>query len=99
MITQPELHLMLFVVGSDKHLDVISELRKALLENYGDAGYLEVIDVLSMPDKAMENNVFATPMLVRSIPQPLLKMLVNISSAQDAFMAIVNHQTNHNILV
>ncbi len=95
----PELHLILFVVANKKHDAMIAELTQLVLEHFGEAGHLEVIDVLSMPEKAMENEIFVTPMLMRSLPQPIMKLLVNISSTQDAFLAIVDSKENHSVLV
>ncbi len=39
----------------------------------------EVVEVLGMPEKALENEVFATPMLVRDFPEPVLKLLGDMS--------------------
>jgi len=32
-----------------------------------------------MPEKALEKDIFATPMLVRDVPEPVLKLLGDLS--------------------
>ncbi len=94
-----QIHLMLFVVDESRHSDIIAELHQALESTYGHNGILEVIDVLSMPEKALENEVFATPMLVRKLPEPIKKLLMNIASAKDAFVALTDNDTGDRILL
>jgi|GEM_PF-1039974 len=84
-----DLHLTLYLVNEEKHQGMINELRSLIDEHYqNQAGTLDIVDVLSVPEKALENNVFATPMLIREIPKPILKVLINIASAKDVFLAI-----------
>jgi len=48
----------------------------------------QLSEVLGMPEKALENDVFATPMLVREIPEPVLKLLGNLSKMHSVLAAI-----------
>lgn len=99
-MNQPtSIHLMLFVVDVAHHEAIINELHSTLEATYGHNGILEVIDVLSMPEKAVENDVFATPMLVRKLPQPIKKLLINIASGKDAFIAITDTSNGDRILI
>lgn len=82
------LHLTLFVVNKDKHKEMIDTLNSLLKEHYDDDAILDIIDVLALPMKAVENDVFATPMLIREVPDPVLKVLINISSTRDVFLAV-----------
>lgn len=93
------IHLILFVVDEARHQAIIDDLRSTLKKHYGDDGALQIIDVLSMPEKAVEHEVFATPMLVRQSPEPTKKLLMNISSAQDTFDAITTQQSGDRILL
>ena len=84
-----DLHLTLYVVNEEKHEAMIHELESLIDEHYpNQAVTLDIVDVLSVPEKALENNVFATPMLIRNIPNPIVKVLINIASAKDVFLAI-----------
>ncbi len=49
---------------------------------------LNVVEVLGMPEKALEKDVFATPMLVREIPEPVLKLLGDLSKMHSVLAAI-----------
>lgn len=49
---------------------------------------LEVVEVLSMPEKALSKNVFATPMLVREIPEPIYKLLGELSKMHSMLATI-----------
>lgn len=93
------IHLMLFVVDESRHTDIIEELHQALEDAYGHNGILEIVDVLSMPEKALENDVFATPMLVRKLPEPIKKLLMNIASAKDAFIALTDNESGDRVLM
>jgi hypothetical protein len=52
----------------------------------------DVVEVLGMPEKALEKEVFATPMLVRDIPEPVLKLLGDLSR-MSSVMAAITTQT------
>jgi hypothetical protein len=41
-----------------------------------------------MPEKALERDVFATPMLVRDVPAPVLKLLGDLSRVPSVIAAI-----------
>ena len=53
----------------------------------------DVVEVLGMPEKALEKEIFATPMLVRDIPEPVLKLLGDLSR-MSSVMAAITTQTN-----
>jgi len=54
---------------------------------------LNLVEVLDMPEKALEKNVFATPMLVRELPEPVLKLLGDLSKMHSVLAAITTHDT------
>ncbi len=99
MTINRELHLILFVVEHEKHNVMISELTQLVSEYFGEEGHLEVVDVLSMPEKALENDIYATPMLLRNLPEPIVKLLVNISSIKDGFLAVVDPKEKQSVLL
>ncbi len=75
---------------------IISELRSTLRATLPPNNWiLNVVDVLTMPEKAIANDIFTTPTLVRELPEPVVKLLGDISSMPKV-MAIVtrlNHYT------
>lgn len=80
--------LMLFIVNPKTHQTLIDELKTSLDEHYPEQYTLKVIDVLSMPEKAVENQVFATPMLMRQFPEPIMKLLLNVSNIKDVLISV-----------
>lgn len=79
--TQHKLVLTLYVRSMNNDARRLIAQLTAELANLYDIGQwvLDVVEVLSMPEKALENDVFATPMLVRDVPKPVLKLLGDLS--------------------
>ena len=89
--------LTLYLANHESVTDIlISDLRTALRETLQEGSWmLNVVDVLMMPEKALANDIFTTPTLVRELPEPVVKLLGNIA-AMPKVMAIVtrlNHYT------
>jgi CheY-like chemotaxis protein len=89
--------LTLYIANHESVTDVlILDLRAALRNSLQDGCWmLNIVDVLMMPEKALANDVFTTPTLVRELPEPVVKLLGNIA-AMPKVMAIVtrlNHYT------
>lgn len=76
--------LHLYVAGEDDesralHRNLVAAIAANLPEGAWD---LEVVDVVRTPEKALENDVFATPMLLREKPEPVIKLIGHIANAQ-----------------
>ncbi|POZ50578.1 response regulator [Methylovulum psychrotolerans] len=89
--------LTLYLANHESVTDkLITNMRSALRETLPEGCWvLNVVDVLAMPEKALANDVFTTPTLVRELPEPVVKLLGNIA-AMPQVMAIVtrlNHYT------
>ena len=66
--TQQALALRLYVAGDTPNsVLALANLRAALV---GRLHHLEVVDVLTSPERALEDGVFVTPTLVRLQPEP-----------------------------
>jgi hypothetical protein len=55
-----------------------------------------------MPEKALEKDIFATPMLVRNVPEPVLKLLGDLSRMSSVIAAITTQTKTdgtHTIIV
>lgn len=85
-----KLSLKLYVVSLNaENRKIVGQLTDALSRSYAPGSWsLETIEVLHMPEKALENEVFATPMLVRHVPVPLLKLLGDLSKTTTVMAAI-----------
>ena len=90
-----KLVLTLYVVSLNQDTRRMVEQISALLAGIYEPGHwvFDVIEVLGMPEKALEKEVFATPMLVRDIPEPVLKLLGDLSR-MSSVMAAISTQTN-----
>jgi circadian clock protein KaiB len=71
----------LFING--ERADTVDELTnlQRMLDESITAGYdLEVVDVMKNPEAAIEHRVRATPLLIREIPEPVVKVLGSLRS-------------------
>jgi len=85
-----KLVLTLYVVSLNRETRQLVEQITTALTNLYDPGQwvFDVVEVLGMPEKALEKDVFATPMLVRDVPEPVLKLLGDLSRVPSVIAAI-----------
>jgi circadian clock protein KaiB len=76
-----ELKLCLYVAGrSPKSLLAFANLKK-ICENHVKMPYfIEVVDLLENPQLAKNDQILAIPTLVRSLPQPVRKIIGDLSN-------------------
>jgi CheY-like chemotaxis protein len=97
-----KLILTLYVVSlNDEFKRFIDRLSAVLTATYQPEEWkLEVIEVLYVPEKALANDVFATPMLVRELPEPVLRVLGDLSRMPSIIAAITSqHDTGSDTIV
>lgn len=89
-----KLVLTLYVVSLNAETRRLVEQISAVLTGIYEPGHwvFDVVEVLGMPEKALEQEVFATPMLVRDLPKPVLKLLGDLSR-MSSVMAAITTQT------
>ena len=77
MKTTPKFVLTLYVSTCDEATEKqIQNLRAALAECFKDDTWvLNLVEVMDMPEKAVANDIFTTPTLVREKPKPVIKIL------------------------
>jgi CheY-like chemotaxis protein len=94
--TYHKLILTLYVVSmNDEFKAFIDRLSTVLKATYQPEEWkLEVIEVLYVPEKALANDVFATPMLVRELPEPVLRVLGDLSKMPSIIAAITSQHDN-----
>lgn len=93
---QRKLMLTLYIVSlNDEFNRLIEELNAVLAATYNPEDWkLDVVEVLFMPEKALANEIFATPMLVRDLPEPVLKVLGDLSKVPSILAAITSQHSN-----
>lgn len=93
---QQKLILTLYVVTLNAEFkQFIKQLGDTLNTSYApDDWKLDVVEVLYMPEKALANDVFATPMLVRELPIPVLHVLGDLSKMPSIIATITSQNGN-----
>lgn len=88
--------LTLYVVSLNTEIrKLIEQLSTVLSATYPPGRWvLDVVEVLGMPEKALEKEVFATPMLVRDLPEPILRLLGDLSKMPLVLAAITTQNGN-----
>lgn len=75
--------LRLFVTGSTpRSARAIANMRKICEENLSGRYDLEVVDVYEHPDATRELQVIATPTLVKILPEPLRRIIGDLSNKE-----------------
>jgi len=78
-----QIHLKFYLAGiMPEQQALIVEMKRYLRENYGDVYKIEVIDVFENPELAENDRILATPTVVRSLPGPIMKYILDMSSKE-----------------
>lgn len=77
------LKLTLCVAGDDNEIRALHQSLRSTLSASLPPGswHLDVVDVIQMPEKALQHDVFATPTLLRELPEPVIKVIGAIAQA------------------
>ncbi len=79
----------LYLVGrTPKSLMIIEELTKLLKDAFGDHYSLEVIDIIENPELAEKAKILATPTLEKVAPEPVRKVVGDLSDAETLLPAL-----------
>jgi circadian clock protein KaiB len=75
--------LRLFITGSTPHSTRAIENMRRICEEHLDGRYdLEVVDVYEDPEATREFQVIATPTLVKILPEPLRRIIGDLSNRE-----------------
>jgi circadian clock protein KaiB len=82
-------HLRLFVTGqTPRSVKSVENLRR-LCEKYLKGRYeLEVIDIYQQPGLASENQIIATPTLIKKLPLPLRRLVGDFSNQDRVLLGL-----------
>ena len=96
---QHKLVLTLYIVSLNSETRQLVGQITAVLNTLYEPGYwvFDVVEVLGMPEKALEKDVFATPMLVRNVPKPVLKLLGDLSRMSSVIAAITTQSKDNGV--
>jgi circadian clock protein KaiB len=85
----PSLQLCLYVAGtSPKSVLALSNLKKICQDHIREGYELEVVDLTEDPSQAVGYQIQALPTLVRKHPQPVKKVVGDLSNVQEVLVEI-----------
>jgi circadian clock protein KaiB len=82
-------HLKLYVAGqTPKSLTALANLKK-ICSNHLDGRYeIHIIDLLKTPQLAQGDQILAIPTLVRKLPQPIRKIIGDLSDTERVLVGL-----------
>jgi circadian clock protein KaiB len=81
--------LRLYVAGhTDKSLRAINNLKRICKEHLEGAYTIEVIDLIEKPQLAAGDQIIALPTLVRRLPEPIKKILGDLSNQERVLVGL-----------
>ena len=81
--------LRLYVAGqTDKSIRAIKNLNRICAEHLEGRYTIEVIDLLERPQLAEGDQILAIPTLVRRLPEPIKKIIGDLSNAESVLVGL-----------
>ena len=81
--------LRLYVAGtSPKSIRALGNLKRICEENMQGQYEIEVIDILENPQLANDDQILALPTLVRKLPEPIRKIIGDLSNAERVLIGL-----------
>lgn len=81
--------LRLYVAGqTPKSVVALANLRKICEEHMCGAYEIEVIDLMEHPHLAQQDQIVAIPTLVRELPQPIKKIIGDLSNTERVLVGL-----------
>ncbi len=94
---EKEWELRLYVAGqSAKAMTALANLKKICEENLeGDQYHIEIIDLLKQPQLARGDQIVAVPTLVRKLPEPVRKIIGDLSNTERVLVGLDLRQRSY----
>ena len=87
--TAKEYRLRLYVAGqTPKSVAAFANLKKICEEHLAGQYHIEVIDLLKKPQLASGDQILAIPTLVRKLPQPIKKIIGDLSNTERVLVGL-----------
>lgn len=81
--------LVLYVAGqSPKSLAAFSNLKRICEDHLSGRYSLEIVDLMKEPDRAHTDQIVAIPTLVRRVPEPMRRMIGDLSNTEKALLGM-----------
>ncbi len=86
---RPEWDLKLYVAGQTaRSIAALENLRRLCEEHVPGQYHIDVIDVLKTPQLARGDQIIALPTLVRRLPEPMRKIIGDLSNAEKVLIGL-----------
>jgi circadian clock protein KaiB len=83
------MHLRLYVAGqTPRSVAALANLKQACEERVPGKYSIEVIDLLKKPQLASGDQILAVPTVVRSLPQPIRKIIGDLSNKEKLLIGL-----------
>lgn len=88
--SKPDIYILrLYVAGqTPKSMTAFANLKKLCEEHLSGKYKIEVIDLLKNPQLARGDQILAIPTLVRKLPQPLKKIIGDLSNTERVLVGL-----------
>ena len=87
--SRPKWELRLYVAGQTvKSLQAFANLKRICEEHLAGQYHIEVIDLLKNPQLAKGDQIFALPTLVRKLPEPVRKIIGDLSNTERVLVGL-----------
>jgi circadian clock protein KaiB len=84
-----EWELKIYVAGeTDKSKAAIENLRIVCEEHMKGRYHIEVIDLIKNPQLAAEEQIFAVPTVIRKLPEPIKKLIGDLSATEKVLVGL-----------
>ena len=81
--------LRLYVAGQTaKSLQAFANLKRICEEHLGGKYKIEVVDLMKNPELAKGDQIFALPTLVRKLPEPVRKIIGDLSNTERVLVGL-----------
>ena len=86
---RPTWELRLYVAGQTaKSLQAFANLKRICEEHLGGRYQIEVVDLMKNPELAKGDQIFALPTLVRKLPEPVRKIIGDLSNTERVLVGL-----------
>jgi circadian clock protein KaiB len=86
---KPTLELRLYVAGQTaKSLLAFANLKRFCEKYLGGRYHIEVVDLVKNPELARGDQIFALPTLVRKLPEPVRKIIGDLSNTERVLVGL-----------
>ena len=86
---EPTWELRLYVAGQTaKSLRAFANLERICKEHLGGTYQIEIVDLIKNPELAKGDQIIALPTLVRKLPEPVRKIIGDLSSTEHVLVGL-----------